>query len=153
MKKVRIFTDGSARSNPEGPGGYGAVLLYEDSKGEVHRKELSEGFEKTTNNRMELTAAAAALEELRFPCEVELFSDSKYLTDAFNKKWIDSWRKRGWKKADGSAVLNIDLWQRILAAAEGHQVTWIWVKGHHGNPENERCDKLATTAADAVVKS
>jgi ribonuclease HI len=152
MMKVKIFTDGAARGNPEGPGGYGAVLLYTDPKGEVHTKELSEGFQKTTNNRMELMAAIAALEALNRPCEVDLYSDSKYLTDAFNQKWIDSWIRRGWKKADKSDVLNTDLWKRLLEAAKPHTITWIWVKGHAGNPYNERCDKLATAAADALKK-
>ena len=150
--KVVIYTDGAARGNPDGPGGYGAVLKYTDTKGVVHRKELSEGFEKTTNNRMELMAAIAGLEALNRPCEVELHSDSKYLVDAFNSGWIDSWLKRGWKKADGKPVLNIDLWQRLLAAAKPHRVTWLWVKGHSGDKENERCDELATGAADALRK-
>ena len=148
--KVTVYTDGAARGNPDGPGGYGAVLTYVDSKGNEHIRELSEGFEKTTNNRMELMAAIAALEALIKPCEVDLYSDSKYLTDAFNKGWIDSWIKRGWKKADKSPVLNIDLWQRLLKAAGPHKITWIWVKGHAGNPLNERCDTLATEAADKL---
>ena len=148
--KVTIYTDGAARGNPDGPGGYGAVLLYTDSRGQVHRRELSEGFRKTTNNRMELMAAIAGLEALNRPCEVDLFSDSKYLTDAFNKGWIESWQKKNWRKADGKSVLNTDLWERLLAAAASHSITWIWVKGHNGNPENERCDQLATEAADAL---
>lgn len=147
-----IYTDGAARGNPDGPGGYGAVLSYTDREGTVHTKELSEGYEKTTNNRMELMAAIAALEELRFPCEVELHSDSKYLVDAFNAGWIDSWIKRGWKKADRKPVLNTDLWQRLLKAAEGHRITWVWVRGHNGDPMNERCDQLATAAADKLKK-
>lgn len=148
--KVTIYTDGAARGNPDGPGGYGAVLLYTDSRGQVHRRELSEGFRKTTNNRMELMAAIAGLEALNRPCEVDLFSDSKYLTDAFNKGWIESWQKKNWRKADGKPVLNTDLWERLLTAAASHSITWIWVKGHNGNPENERCDQLATEAADAL---
>ena len=150
--KVRIFTDGAARGNPEGPGGYGAVLLYTDSTGKVHTKELSEGYEKTTNNRMELMAAIAGLEALTRPCEVELHSDSQYLINAFTKGWIESWKKRDWKKADRSPVLNRDLWERLLAAAEPHQITWIWVRGHNGDEENERCDFLATTAADSMKR-
>ena len=150
--KVTIYTDGAARGNPDGPGGYGTVLLYTDTKGVTHTKELSEGYEKTTNNRMELMAAIAALEALNRPCEVELYSDSKYLTDAFNQGWIEAWQKRGWKKADKSEVLNIDLWQRLLAAAAPHEVHWNWVKGHAGNIYNERCDELATGAADALAK-
>ena len=115
MTKVTIYTDGAARGNPDGPGGYGAVLLFTDSAGTVHRKELSEGFPKTTNNRMELMAAIAGLEALTRPCEVELHSDSQYLINAFTKGWIESWKKRDWKKADRSPVLNRDLWERLLA--------------------------------------
>lgn len=148
--KVRIFTDGAARGNPDGPGGYGAILQYTDPKGVLHERELSEGFEKTTNNRMELMAAIAALEALNRPCEVELYSDSKYLTDAFNRNWIDSWLKRNWIKSDKKPVLNTDLWERLLRAAGPHDITWIWVKGHSGHPENERCDRLATEAADRL---
>ena len=143
--KVTIFTDGSARGNPEGPGGYGAVIRYVDPKGVLHEKELSQGYVKTTNNRMELMGAIAALEALTKPCEVTLISDSKYLVDAFNQKWVDNWLKTNWKKM---TVKNIDLWKRLLQAKEPHQVTFVWVKGHAGHPENERCDKLATTAAD-----
>ena len=116
----------------------------------MHRKELSEGFPKTTNNRMELMAAIAGLEALTRPCEVELHSDSQYLINAFTKGWIESWKKRDWKKADRSPVLNRDLWERLLAAAEPHQITWIWVRGHNGDEENERCDFLATSAADSM---
>ena len=146
--KVTLYTDGAARGNPDGPGGYGAVLQYVDSKGILHEKELSAGYRKTTNNRMELMAAIAALEALVKPCRVELYSDSKYLTDAFNQHWIDSWQKRGWRKSDKSPVKNVDLWKRLLDAMKMHQVTFHWVKGHDGHPENERCDQLATSAAD-----
>ena len=145
---VTIYTDGAARGNPDGPGGYGAVLQFVDLKGTLHERELSAGYKKTTNNRMELMAAIAGLEALIWPCRVELFSDSKYLTDAFNQHWIDGWLKRGWKKADKSPVKNVDLWQRLLKAMEPHQVNYHWVKGHDGHPENERCDQLATAAAD-----
>lgn len=146
--KVTLYTDGAARGNPDGPGGYGAVLQYVDSKGILHEKELSAGYRKTTNNRMELMAAIAALEALVKPCRVELYSDSKYLTDAFNQHWIDSWQKKGWRKSDKSPVKNVDLWKRLLDAMKMHQVTFHWVKGHDGHPENERCDRLATSAAD-----
>lgn len=145
---VTIYTDGAARGNPDGPGGYGAVLQFVDSKGVLHERELSAGYKKTTNNRMELMAAIVGLEALVRSCRVELFSDSKYLTDAFNQHWIDGWLKRGWKKADKSPVKNVDLWQRLLKAMEPHQVNYHWVKGHDGHPENERCDRLATAAAD-----
>lgn len=145
---VTIYTDGAARGNPDGPSGYGAVLQFVDSKGVLHERELSAGYKKTTNNRMELMAAIVGLEALVRSCRVELFSDSKYLTDAFNQHWIDGWLKRGWKKADKSPVKNVDLWQRLLKAMEPHQVNYHWIKGHDGHPENERCDRLATAAAD-----
>ena len=148
MPKVMIYTDGAARGNPDGPGGYGAVISFTDSKGETHEKELSAGYKKTTNNRMELMAAIVALETLNRPCEVELYSDSKYLTDAFNQNWIGGWIKRGWKKSNKEAVKNVDLWERLLKAAEHHKIKWNWVKGHDGNVYNERCDRLATSAAD-----
>lgn len=145
---VKIYTDGSARSNPEGPGGYGTVLQYIDQKGELHEREYSAGYKKTTNNRMELMAVIIGLEALNKPCSVEVVSDSKYVTDAFNQHWIDNWQQKGWKTSTKKLVLNIDLWKRLLKAKEPHQVTFTWVKGHVGHPENERCDKLATTAAD-----
>lgn len=148
---VKLFSDGAARGNPEGPGGYGVVLQYVDSRGTLHEKELSEGYKKTTNNRMELMGVIAGLEALIKPCDVEVYSDSQYVIKAFNEGWLTSWQKKGWKKSDGKPVLNIDLWQRLLKAAEPHNVTWNWVKGHAGHPENERCDKLATSAADACI--
>ncbi len=146
--KVRIYTDGAARGNPDGPGGYGTVLEYVDSKGETHTKELSQGYKKTTNNRMELMAVIAGLEALNRPCEVELYSDSQYVVNAFNQHWIDGWLKKGWKRGKNEQVKNVDLWKRLLAAKEPHRVTFIWVKGHAGHPQNERCDTLATGAAD-----
>ena len=146
--QVKIYTDGAARGNPDGTGGYGAVLEYVDPKGTLHTKELSQGCKKTTNNRMELMAVIVALEALNRPCEVELYSDSKYVVDAFNQHWIDSWLKKGWKRGKNEPVKNADLWKRLLKAKEPHQVTFIWVKGHDGHPQNERCDTLATTAAD-----
>lgn len=150
MSKVQIYTDGSARGNPDGPGGYGAVLHFTDSKGQLHEKELSAGYKKTTNNRMELMAAIVALEALNRPCEVDLYSDSKYLTDAFNQHWIDNWVKNNWKRGKSGPVKNIDLWGRLLKAKAPHRVNFIWVKGHAGHPQNERCDQLATTAADGT---
>ena len=145
---VKIFTDGAARGNPEGPGGYGTVLQYIDSKGELHEREYSGGYKKTTNNRMELMAVITGLEALTRPCEVEVISDSKYVTDAFNQHWVDGWLKRNWKGSSNNPVKNVDLWKRLLKAKAPHQVKFTWVKGHAGHPENERCDKLATTAAD-----
>ncbi len=146
--KVKISTDGAARGNPDGPGGYGAVLEYVDTKGELHTKELSQGYKKTTNNRMELMAVIAGLKALNRPCEVELYSDSQYVVNAFNKHWIDGWIKKGWKRGKNEPVKNVDLWKQLLEAKEKHQVTFIWVKGHDGHPQNERCDALATGAAD-----
>lgn len=145
---VKIYTDGAARGNPDGPGGYGAVLTYVDAKGNMYKKEISAGYKKTTNNRMELLAAIHSLQQLNKSCRVELYSDSKYLVDAFNQKWIYGWMKKGWKKSDGKQVKNIDLWQELLEAMKMHEVTFIWVKGHDGHEMNERCDYLATTAAD-----
>lgn len=146
--KVNIYTDGSARGNPDGPGGYGTILQYVDTKGTLHEKELSAGYQKTTNNRMELMAVIVGLEALNRPCQVELYSDSKYVIDAFEKNWVDSWLKNGWKNSQKKPVKNIDLWKRLLEAKKQHQVHFNWVKGHAGHPENERCDKLATSAAD-----
>ena len=148
--QVKIYTDGAARGNPDGPGGYGTVLEYVDSKGTLHTRELSQWYQKTTNNRMELMAVIAGLEALNRPCEVELYSDSKYVVDAFNQHWIDGWLKKGWKRGKNEPVKNVDLWKRLLAAKEPHQVRFIWVKGHDGHPQNERCDTLATTAADGM---
>ena len=145
---VKIYTDGSARGNPNGPGGYGCVLHYVDSKGNLHEREFSAGYKKTTNNRMEIMAAIVGLEALTKPCQVELYSDSQYLVNAFNQHWIEGWLKKGWKRGKNEDVKNVDLWKRLLEAKAPHQVTFIWVKGHDGHEMNERCDVLATTAAD-----
>ncbi len=145
---VKIYTDGAARGNPNGPGGYGTILTYLDEKGELHKRELSGGYKKTTNNRMELMAAIKGLESLIKPCKVELYSDSQYLVNAFNQNWLDGWIKKGWKRGKNEEVKNVDLWKRLLKAKEPHQVTFVWVRGHDGHEENERCDYLATTAAD-----
>lgn len=146
--EVSIYTDGSARGNPDGPGGYGTILVYVDSQGIEHKKELSAGYKKTTNNRMELLAAIVGLEALNRPCKVKLYSDSQYLVKAFNDHWIDSWIKKGWKRGKNEPVKNVDLWKRLMKAKEQHEVEFIWVKGHAGHEQNERCDELATTAAD-----
>ena len=143
MKHVDIYTDGACRGNP-GRGGWGAILVF----GGVE-KELSGGERMTTNNRMELMAAIKAMEALKEPCEITLTSDSKYLTDAINKGWLESWKARGWKKADKSAVLNPELWQRIDELIAIHKVTFVWVHGHRGHAYNERCDALATAFADS----
>jgi ribonuclease HI len=140
MKRVIIHTDGGCKGNP-GPGGFGVVMVSGK-----HRKELSAGYRMTTNNRMELRAAIAALEILKEPCEIELHSDSKYLIDAISKKWIDGWIKRGWKTSAKAPVKNQDLWLQLLAAMKPHKIDWRWVKGHAGHTENERCDELANMA-------
>ena len=142
MKHVDIYTDGACRGNP-GKGGWGAVLVF----GGVE-KELSGGEASTTNNRMELMAAIAGMSALREPCEIVLTSDSKYLVDAINKGWLASWKKNGWRKADKSAVLNVELWQKIDSLLQIHDVSFVWVHGHTGHPYNERCDALATAFAD-----
>lgn len=144
MKHVNIYTDGACRGNP-GKGGWGAILKYGD-----RIKEISGGERETTNNRMELTAAIEALKLLKEPCQVTLTSDSKYLIDAIQKKWIDAWQKKGWKKADKSPVLNVDLWQALLEQLSRHEVEFVWVHGHAGHEYNERCDVLATTFADSL---
>ena len=141
-KHVEIFTDGACSGNP-GPGGYGVILRYKGVN-----KELSDGDPSTTNNRMELMAAIVGLEALNRSCEVDLYSDSKYLVDAFNQKWIDGWVKHNWVRPKTGPVKNSDLWKRLLVAMNPHKVTFHWVKGHDGHPGNERCDRLATGAAD-----
>ena len=142
MKKVELYTDGACRGNP-GPGGWGAILVYRGKE-----KELSGGEASTTNNRMELMAAIAGMSALREPCEIVLTSDSKYLVDAINKGWLASWKRNGWRKADKSALLNVELWQKIDSLLEIHEVSFVWVHGHTGHPYNERCDALATAYAD-----
>ncbi|MEN9975604.1 MAG: ribonuclease [Verrucomicrobiota bacterium] len=140
VSRVIIHTDGACKGNP-GPGGFGAVLVCGK-----HRKELSAGFRLTTNNRMELRAAIAALEVLSQPCEVDLHSDSKYLVQAISAKWLESWQRRNWLTADKKPVKNQDLWQSLIIAMKPHSIRWLWVKGHAGNAENERCDQLANLA-------
>ena len=137
MKTVTIYTDGACSGNP-GPGGWGAILEFNGIE-----KELSGGEAMTTNNRMELTAVISALEALKEPCIVELYSDSKYVIDALEKGWAVSWRKKGWIKADKKPALNPDLWEKLLQLAETHQLRYHWVKGHAENEKNNRCDQLA----------
>lgn len=148
MPEVTIFTDGAARGNPNGPGGYGAVVRYTDAGGKVYEREYSAGFAVTTNNRMELMAAIVALENLKVACNVTLYSDSKYLVDAYNEGWVWYWREHGFRNKQGDTVKNVELWKRLLEQTDRHEVTFEWVKGHNGHPENERCDELATSAAD-----
>lgn len=144
---VKIYTDGACSGNP-GKGGYGTILIAEDESGKVHKKEITQGFRVTTNNRMELLAAIVGLEALKKPCDVELTSDSKYLVDAFNQKWVDGWVKKGWKGANKQPVKNQDLWKRLLEAKKNHNVKFIWVKGHNGHEFNERCDEMAVQSSN-----
>ena len=143
--KVTIYTDGACSGNP-GPGGYGTILVYIDTDGNTHEKELSKGYDNVTNNQMELMAVIVGLEALKKPANVTIISDSKYVVDAFNNKWIDSWIQKGWKTSGKSSVKNVDLWQRLLKAKELHDVNFVWVKGHAGHKYNERCDELAVKA-------
>lgn len=140
-KQVIIFTDGACLGNP-GPGGYGAVLIYGD-----HRKEISGGFRLTTNNRMEIMAAIAALRALKTPCQVDLYSDSQYLVNAMMKSWVRRWRDQGWMRTKTAKAKNPDLWEQLLRLCERHQVRFHWLRGHNGHNENERCDELANQAA------
>ena len=137
MKRVEIFTDGACSGNP-GPGGWGTVLRYGKAE-----KELSGGEANTTNNRMELSAVIAGLAALKEPCEVILTTDSKYVVDSITKGWVYGWKQRGWIKSDKKPALNVDLWEQLLPLLDKHHVTFVWVKGHAGHPENERCDALA----------
>jgi ribonuclease HI len=141
VKHVDIFTDGACIGNP-GPGGYGTILDYNGK-----RRELSEGFRLTTNNRMEMLAAVKGLEALKEPCDVDLYADSLYVINGIDKGWAKSWRANGWRKKDKTPAVNSDLWQRLLDLCDTHTVRFHWVKGHNGHAENERCDQLANAAA------
>jgi len=142
LKHVTIYTDGSCLGNP-GPGGYGAVIEYQD-----RQKELAQGYQLTTNNRMEMLAAVAALDALKQPCSVDLTTDSQYLRQGI-QQWIHNWKKNGWRTAAKKPVKNVDLWQQLDRQCQRHEVRWHWIKGHSGHPQNERCDELARTAATA----
>ena len=144
MKTVNIYTDGACKGNP-GAGGWSAILEYEGRE-----KELCGGEKITTNNRMELTAAIEGLKALKTPCKVNLYSDSQYLVNAINKGWLDSWKQKGWKKADKSQVLNDDLWKILDDLRSTHEVEFIWVRGHDGHAYNERCDELASNYAESL---
>ncbi|MBD3223903.1 MAG: ribonuclease HI [Caldithrix sp.] len=141
MKKVELYTDGACSGNP-GPGGYGALLRY---KGKT--KEISRGYRKTTNNRMELMAIIAGLETLHESCQVDIYSDSRYIVDAVNQGWVNKWQRNGWMRNKKEPAKNIDLWTRLLELFEKHQITIQWLRGHAGHAENERCDELAVRAA------
>ena len=147
MKKVEIFTDGACSGNP-GPGGWGAILRCGNTE-----KELSGGEKDTTNNRMELTAVISALKALKYPCEVNVTTDSKYVYESVTKGWVYSWKKNGWRKADKKPALNPDLWDELLNLLNLHEVEINWVKGHAGHPENERCDKLAVDFYKALQEN
>ncbi len=140
MEKVVIYTDGACSGNP-GPGGWGTVLMYKDSK-----KEISGGSKETTNNIMELTAVVEGLKMLKYPCEVDLYSDSAYIVNAFNQGWIYNWKKKNWKTADGKVVKNKEIWQELYELTKTHKVTFNKVKGHSDNEYNNRCDELARNA-------
>lgn len=146
MTEVTIFSDGSSRGNP-GPGGFGTIIRCINPKdGTPVEMEITKGYESTTNNRMELMGVISGFEALNRPCSVTVISDSKYVVDAFNEHWIDSWLRTNWKKG---TVKNIDLWKRLLEAMKPHEVRFNWIKGHAGHPENERCDHMATSSADS----
>ena len=142
MKTVTVYTDGACSGNP-GPGGWGAILRYRDVT-----REMSGGEPETTNNRMELLGVISALQALKEPCIVELWSDSKYVVDALEKGWARAWRARGWRRADKKPALNTDLWETLLALAEKHEIRCHWVKGHAENEYNNRCDALAVAARE-----
>jgi ribonuclease HI len=144
LKRVEIYTDGACSGNP-GPGGYGVVLKYGE-----HIKELSGACENTTNNRMELLAVIKGLEALKRPCEVVLYSDSKYIVDAMNKGWVKGWQARGWMRSNKQPAKNSDLWKKILELSSQHKIEWIWVKGHADNKWNNRCDRLAVEATNSI---
>ena len=146
MKQVTIYTDGACSGNP-GPGGWGAILMYG-----AHKRELSGGEADTTNNRMELTAVIQGLAALNETCEVTLYSDSKYVIDGIQKGWARSWKRNGWRKADKKPALNADLWDRLLSLLDIHTVQFVWIKGHDGHPENERCDAMAVAQSQRFTK-
>lgn len=146
QSQVEIYTDGGAKPNPDGPGGWAALLISD-----THKKELSGGEASTTNNRMELTAAIMALEALKEPCKVKLHTDSQYVKNGITQ-WMHNWRKNGWRTASKKPVANQDLWQRLDAATRRHDISWAWVKGHAGHEQNERVDQLATAAREKLTK-
>ncbi len=150
MPKVDMFSDGACSGNP-GPGGWGTILRF-CAGGQVHEKELSGGEAHTTNNRMELTAVMEGLRALKKPCNVTITTDSKYVVDSITKGWVYGWKKRGWIKSDKKPALNVDLWEQLLPLLEQHHVTFCWVKGHAGHPENERCDEMAVMQSKSHAK-
>ncbi len=147
MKHVDLFTDGACSGNP-GPGGYGAILRYN-----AREKELSGGEASTTNNRMELTAVIIGLAALNETCDVTVYSDSKYVVDGIQKGWARSWKSHGWRKSDGKPAINAELWDKLLSLLDIHKVRFVWLKGHDGHPENERCDRMAVAAYQKFLKN
>ncbi|MGN0555027.1 MAG: ribonuclease HI [Candidatus Fimenecus sp.] len=147
MTEVELFTDGACSGNP-GPGGWGAILRCRGKE-----KELSGGDGNTTNNKMELTAVIEGLKALKYPCKVTLYTDSKYVADSLSLGWAETWKARGWKKKDGKPALNPDLWEELLALYHTHEVKIVWLKGHAGHPENERCDALAVAQSKKYTKN
>ncbi len=147
MKDVEIFTDGACQGNP-GPGGWGSILRYNN-----HEKEISGGEKYTTNNRMEITAVLEAIRLLKEPCNITLYSDSQYVCNAIEKGWAKKWRSNGWMRTKKDPAINADLWEQLLTIIEKHNLNIVWVKGHAGHPENERCDQLAVAAAQKAKNS
>jgi len=145
MKRIEIFTDGACKGNP-GPGGWCAILRYNGVE-----KMISGGEKETTNNRMELSAVLFALKALKEPCHITLQSDSKYVLDSLSKGWVYGWQKKGWKKSDGKPALNVDLWQQLLEEIKKHELDYVWIKGHAGHPENERCDAQAVKESEKFI--
>ena len=145
MKKIKMYTDGACRGNP-GPGGYACILVYGENE-----KVVSGGEKETTNNRMELSAVIEGLSALKEPCEITIVSDSKYVVSAINEGWLSSWIKKGWKKSDGKAVLNVDLWKKYVDASSNHSIKYEWIKGHNGHEYNERCDSIAVSKAEKFM--
>jgi len=144
LPAVFLFSDGACSGNP-GPGGWGTILRFADHEGKIHEKELSGGEAQTTNNRMELTGVIMGLSALKMPCNVTVTTDSRYVVDSITKGWVYGWKKKGWIKADKKPALNVDLWEQLLPLLKRHTVSFVWVRGHAGHPENERCDALAVS--------
>ena len=145
MKKIKIYTDGASSGNP-GPGGWGAILMFENNY-----KEISGNEKNTTNNKMELQAVIQALKLIKYPCQIEIYSDSAYVVNAFKQKWIDNWIKNNWKTADKKDVKNLDLWKSLIELLNDHEYTFIKVKGHSDNEYNNRCDELATNEIKKII--
>ena len=145
MKRIEMFTDGACKGNP-GPGGWCAILRYNGVE-----KVISGGEKDTTNNRMELSAVLFGLKALKEPCHVTLQSDSKYVLDSISKGWVYGWKKKGWKKSDGKPALNVDLWQQLITEIAKHEIEYVWIKGHAGHPENERCDAQAVAESEKFL--